>query len=371
MRIVPIECINEGSILAKTIYDDEGRVLLREGVTLSNSLLKRVKLNKIYSLYIHDKYSTIELDDVIKPELRQKAIKTIKHTFSNFEKCTSYLSSNSRMNNELLKKRQDYFSTMGEICEQIIEEILHKKNALVNLVDIKSMDNYTYQHSVNVAVVSLILGIHLQLTKDELYKLCMGALLHDIGKVFIPINVLNKPGKLTEDEFKMVKEHTIKGYDYLKGSIDIPATVRIIPLQHHERVDGNGYPENVGKEKISKLAKIVAIADVYDALTSDRPYRKAISPNEAFEYIMAHANTQFDYSIVNVFSKTIIPYPEGTLVKLSNGDIGIVTGNSSYFPLRPTVRLIKSSSSEKTNTILNLMDELDIVIEKIEYEEPS
>ena len=325
MRLVPIEFAKPGDCLAKTIFDNDGRVLLREGVTLTDIFLVRIKRLQIYSLYITDEYSEALIDDVIKPELRQHAIKAIKETFYSFEKYNLYSNTTNFNEKKFAKEKQTYFESIGSIAKDIIDEIISKKNVMISLVDIKSMDNYTYQHSVNVAVLSLVLGVQLQLNQHELYTLCMGALIHDIGKVLIPKDIILKPGPLTDEEFKTIKEHTTKGYDYLRGCLEISAPSRIVALQHHEKVNGNGYPDNIKNKSINRFARIVAIADVYDALTSDRPYRKAMSPNDAVEYIFAHGDTQFDYEMVKAFSKAVVPYPPGTLVKLSTGDIGVVT----------------------------------------------
>lgn len=365
MRLIPIECVKDGCYLAKTIFDDDGRALLREGVKLTDSLLKRIKDIHVYSLYIVDEYSENEIEDVIKPELRQKAIKTIKETFSSVEKFTSL--SENKLSNNLIKQRENYFTSIYAIAEELIEEILSNKNIMVNLVDIKSMDSYTYQHSVNVAVLSLILGIQLQLNKFDLFDLCVGALIHDIGKTFIPKEILMKPASLTNAEFEIIKEHTEKGYQYLRGILAISSKARIVALQHHEKFDGTGYPEKRKGTEINFLARIVAIADVYDSLTSDRPYRRALSPNEAMEYIMANSNTHFDYNLVKAFSRAIIPYPKGTLVRLSNGEIGIVEDTLPNFPLRPTVKILKSDDESRNGIIISLVESLSLVIQNVEY----
>lgn len=358
MRVVPIESVREGTVLAKTIFDDDGRVLLREGVKLTYAYIKKIKQLKILSIYIRDEYSDSEIEDVIKPEFRQKAIKTVKETFFNVHR-------NNLATND--KKRDDYIKTMSDITLSIMDELLCKKNVLINMVDIKSMDNYTYQHCVNVAILSLIIGIELKLNKKELYDLCLGALMHDIGKVMIPKEILLKPGPLSDDEYEKMKQHTSLGYDYLKGSLEIPSTSRIIALYHHERIDGKGYPEKRGGDGINMLAKIVAVADVYDALTSDRPYRKAMSPNNALEYIMAGCSVQFDYSIVKAFAKVVVPYPEGSLVRLNNGDICTVVETFQNYPLRPVIKIVKSNDLNKIGAVVNLINELSYVIISLEY----
>ena len=238
---------------------------------------------------------------------------------------------------------------------------------LVSLVDIKSMDNYTYQHSVNVAVLSLVLGISLNLSKNELLDLCMGALLHDIGKVFVPDGIITKEGSLSPDEYKLIKEHPKNGYNYLSNQYCIKSSSKVVVLQHHERVDGLGYPAGLEGSKINKLAKIVAIADVYDALTSDRCYRRALCASDALEYIMANAGSIFDFEMATVFSRVIVPFPSGTIVKLSNGDVGIVQETFPNYPLRPTVKILNASDKSSEGNIIKLIDELSLVISSVEY----
>lgn len=365
MRLVPIQYVKAGSFLAKTIYDDKGSILLREGVKLTEGYIKRITQLGMFSMYINDEYSEKEVEDVIKPELRQKAIKTIKETFYSLEKFNLNVGKNAYKDKVLMAKREKYFEDINDIVKEIMEELLSKKTVLINIVDIKSADNYTYQHSVNVAVLSLVIGIQLQLDRKQLSDLCLGALVHDIGKALISDEILQKKDKLTEEEMDIVREHVTRGYDFLKGSLDISAPSRIVTLQHHEREDGNGYPEGRAGDEINALARIVAVADVYDALTSDRPYRKALSPNDAVEYIMAGGDKQFNYEVVKAFSKCIVPYPEGTIVKLSNGEVAVVEEVYPNFPLRPKLKLINKSNEE---VYRDLRYELEIVINGPQYE---
>lgn len=363
MRLVPIKSVKEGSVLAKNIYDGEGRVLLKEGAELKKPVLEKIEALHIYTLYINDKYSEVIIEDIIKPEIRQKSIKKIRDVFYKLE------NTNSDKND--YKESEKEFQSIYYVASELIDEILSKKNIMIGLVDIKSFDDYTYQHSVNVAVISLIIGIKLKFHKYELFDLCVGALLHDVGKVFISSEILNKEGELTDDERKIIQEHPKLGYDYLKGSYDVSVPARIVTLQHHERIGGQGYPDGREGERISILSKIVAVADVYDAMTSDRVYRKALPPNEVLEYIMANGGTQFDYGIVQAFSKVVIPYPEGTLIKLSNGDICVVVTVYSEMPLRPDVKVVYSDDKKKIDSILELSKENSIVIVSIEHNAPE
>jgi len=230
------------------------------------------------------------------------------------------------------------------------------------------MDNYTYAHCVNVAVISLILGISLNLSKRNLTYLCIGALIHDIGKSFIPSEILQKPGKLTPEEFEVIKNHSLYGYKFLNNFFSLSSHIKLIVLQHHERFDGLGYPNSISGNKISYLARIVSIADVYDALTSDRPYKRAMCPSDALEYLMSNAGTLFDHDMLNVFCKIVIPFPQGTIVSLSNGDIGVVEETMPNFPLRPTIKILKSDYPNKVGSKVNLIENLSIVISDIKYE---
>ena len=368
MRLVPIECIRENSLLGKDIYSCDGRCLLRAGIVLTDDILIKVKEFKIFSLYIIDEYSSAEIEDVIKPELRQKSISVIKETFCDIERIASVHKFEKRAISEYTNQEQKYFNSINEIAEEILENVLSKKDVLLSLVDIKSMDNYTYAHCVNVAVISVILGISLNLSKKKLTYLCIGALIHDIGKSFIPKEILQKQGKLTTEEFEIMKCHSRYGYDLLRKSFNLSSYVKSIVLQHHERFDGLGYPNGLMGSKINYLARIVSIADVYDALTSDRPYKRSMCPSDAFEYLMSNSGTLFDYDILNVFCKIVIPFPQGTIVSLSNGDIGIVEQTLPNFPLRPIVKIIKSERLNEIGSMINLIDVLSIVISDIQYE---
>ena len=243
MRLIPIECVKEGCYLAKTIFDENGRILLKEGVKLNNNLIKRIRSINIFSLYITDEYSNGEIEDIIEPELRQKSIRVVRETFSSVERILFSLSTkdiSSKNKNILIKKREEYFDDILDVSTELIENILSNKQMLVNLVDIKSMDNYTYQHCVNVAVLSLVMGISLHLPKTDLKDLCVGALIHDIGKVFIPKEIIIKNSALTDEEYALMKTHPEKGYEYLSNTLNLSSNSKLVILQHHEKDDGTG-----------------------------------------------------------------------------------------------------------------------------------
>lgn len=186
-----------------------------------------------------------------------------------------------------------------------INDILTEHTIIENLIDIKEFDKDLFLHSVNTAIISLSMGANMKLNNDELYKLAVGALLHDIGKLFIPENILKKPSKLSELEYNVIKEHTTLGYQYMEYK-NIPLESKLIILEHHERPDGKGYPNN--NKKINKLSGIVSVADAYEAMTSKRVYNSKMSSKKAIAIILENKNKQFEETIAINFHSTTIAF---------------------------------------------------------------
>ena len=366
MRLVPLESIRDGCLLAKDIYDSQQRILLKKGAILNSLIINKLREYNIFTLWVNEEYSDKEIATIIKPQLRKKSIKVLKDTFKSADNFQSLWYEKGHFSRkESVNCSNEYLASVYKLAEELVDSILSNRNVMVNLVDIKSIDDCTYNHSINVALLSLVIGLAIKLPLNDLKDLCVGALIHDIGKVLVNKDLIIKKGSLTSEEYISVKKHTIKGFSYLKNIPNISTAVRLIALQHHERVDGLGYPAGLTGDQINPLAKIVAVADVYDALSSHRPYRRALLPNEAMEYIMAHSGTIFDHDIVTVFSRTVVPYPNGTVVKLSNGDIGVVLDTPLYYPLRPDIRIIESKEKKNIGRLISLLEELSIVITDI------
>lgn len=355
MRIKPINAVKPGDMLGRTLYSFQGRALLNKGAVLNDTIINRIRAHGYVSIYIKDEFEN-DLDDIVKPEIRQKVVNVLRDSFQDFDKYIKYMNSNIKVTPALLAKiRNEFAESVETAASDLVDEVLKNKQVTINIVDIKSMDSYTYQHSVNVCVLAIAVGVELGLNQYQLNDLAVGALIHDIGKTVIPMDILMKPDKLTEDEFEMIKEHSALGYEYLKQNIMICGLAKQIVYQHHERVDGKGYPRGIAGDRIHKYSKIVAICDVYDALTSDRVYKTASSPGFALEYIMSNAGTQFDCDIAKAFFKRIIPYPVGSHVLLSNGEIAIVESLNRFLALRPIVKSLKSGEKidlEKVNNVV-------------------
>lgn len=189
-----------------------------------------------------------------------------------------------------------------EKVNNIVKRLLENDSLIENMLRIGEYDNYTFIHSVNVTIFSLILGLTMHLEEDSLYELCVGACLHDVGKIFIDNKLLNKAGKFTEGEFALVQAHSMDGYIFIKNNYpNIPQKSLEAILQHHEKVDGSGYPHQKAGDEISLYGKIVSIADVYDALVSERSYKKAMEPSEAINFLYGNKNKAFDGVILGLF----------------------------------------------------------------------
>ena len=333
MRYIPTFCLQEGMLLGKSIYSKNGALLLKEGLIIKEQYISKVIELGIQGVYIEDHISKdIEIENVINDELRLETVRKIKDLYIEVEQGSDNIESS--------------ISTMNMLVEDIVDELMNSKHVIVNMIDIKLFDDYTFFHSVNVAILSIIMGIALDLNKEELKNLGMGALLHDIGKVFIHKDCLNKQGKLTDDEFEQMKKHPVEGYRHIRANFNIPLHASLGVLQHHEKYDGTGYPHQKAGTDISLFGRIIAIADVYDAITSERPYRKGILPSKAMEYIMGGSGYHFDFELISIFISKVAAYPVGTCVKLSNGMIGIVVENYSDASTRPKIRLIGKKNEE-------------------------
>jgi putative nucleotidyltransferase with HDIG domain len=345
MRIINLNELNNDMILARPIYYKNCILLNKDQKNLLRYKNRLIRLGINY-IYIDDELSKdIIINDIIKEQTRQKGINIIRKTFDDIQ-----INKNIEIQN------------LKDVVNDIIDELLNSKKIIFNMVKLDSYDSYTFSHSVNVAILSIFMGKLLDLNKNYLYKLGLGALLHDIGKVFIPEIILNKKGKLTKEEYEIIKKHPSLGYNYLKDNSNIDAVTRAIALHHHERLDGSGYPDGQKRDEIHKLVKIVAVADVFDALTSNRIYRKKWPIYEAIEYLMANSEHKFCSNYVGIFTKFIAVYPNGSKVVLSDGRYGIVREQNDNYPTRPIVDIIKDNKRVET---INLLDYINIIIREV------
>ncbi|PRC92871.1 HD-GYP domain-containing protein [Solimicrobium silvestre] len=235
--------------------------------------------------------------------------------------------------------------SMQPLVEEITDSINRNAGALIGLARLKNKDEYTYMHSIAVCALMIALAKQLNLSSDEIKEAGMAGLLHDIGKMTVPTKILNKPGKLTESEFEMVKQHPLAGYQLLLRAKAISPVALDVCLHHHERFDGTGYPYRYAGDKISLMARMSAVCDVYDAVTSNRPYKKGWCPSESIHKMAEWSGKHFDDQIFQAFVRSIGIYPAGTLVMLETGRMGVVVEQNDVSLLLPMVRVFFSSKS--------------------------
>ncbi len=226
------------------------------------------------------------------------------------------------------------------IVDTMTASILRNQDALIYLSRIKSADEYTYLHSISVSVLMIAFARHQGLDAATIKHIGVGALLHDIGKMLVPSEILNKPAKLSDDEFAIMKSHVERGVDVLKQESDISTVAIDVVAQHHERVDGSGYPAGLSREQMSPYGRMASIVDVYDALSSDRVYHKALEPTDVLRKIMEWSQHHFDEKLAMSFVRCIGIYPVGSLVRLQSGLLGIVTQRNPDNALQPKIRIM-------------------------------
>ncbi|MEW6618446.1 MAG: HD-GYP domain-containing protein [bacterium] len=237
--------------------------------------------------------------------------------------------------------------TVREVVTKLIEEVISNyEDSLINLMDIRTYDKYTFSHSINVCTLSTLIGLKQKLKRKDLEDLAIGSLLHDVGKILIRHEILDKPGRLTPEEFEEMKKHPIYSYNILSREKDISEVPRMVAYAHHERYDGRGYPRKLVGVEIPQFAVMTSIADVYDALTTDRPYRKGLLPHDAMRIIISQTYSDFAIDVVRAFLRTLSIYPLGSLVKLNTGEIGLVVKVNERAIVRPVIRVLIDAKGE-------------------------
>lgn len=321
---VSIINLQPGMEVARDVVSAEGRFLIRKGVTLTFHYIQRLREIGVGSVYIVSHGSLPDYTfDVLSDQTRIKAIQTVRNAFDKF-----------KMTRKMEAK------VFRELAVTIVDELLGHPDALLHLTDIRTHDDYTFGHSVNVGVLAVLTGIALGYSRKQLQELAIGCLLHDLGKMSVPLDILNKPGTFTEQEMETMKTHSEAGFDILRKNPGVPLLSAHIAFQHHERFNGTGYPRGLKGQEIHEYSRIAAVADAYDALTSDRPYRKGMLPHEAYEIMIASAGEIFEESLLQKFFEHVALYPLGTVVTLNSGETGVVIECINNMPLRPGVRIL-------------------------------
>lgn len=360
MHLDKVSDLDAGAILAKKIFTSDNKILLAKGTELNEKYIKKLMNLGIRHVYIEDVIEQSENTkadqlEIIPEKIKQEAVVVAKS-------CLNKISLDGFNSEAATEDTQEEISFL---IENIINSIGTNEELLFNLKDVRMLEDELFFHLTNVTVFSLMIAKKLNYSDERLKLLGLGAFLHDIGKAKVPSEILNKPGKLTDKEFEEVKKHTTYGYEILKEHDDVPELSARIAYQHHERCNGSGYPRGLSKRYIDEFARIVAIADVFDAMVNDRVYRSGLNVKEVIEYLYTtFTQNELDRELVLEFLEIIAPYPIGTKVKLSIGCEAIVIDISKKNKLRPTVKILNFNGLKDAMEI-DLSKKLNIDIVEI------
>lgn len=373
-----------GMVLLEDVIDSHGNFLLEKGTVLDENKIDRLMKLGVRRIFVEGKEET-------PPPVNCNENKTTyglesltyQESLANSEFILNDIAEKGEFTTENLALSKQVINHLVEdIMENRVvlenkENIYHLNNIIDNLVEqdvlmhdvemIRNHDEYTFVHSVNVSAMAVIIGLAFDYDVDELKKLGLAALLHDIGKIKVDSALINKPGKLTAEEKLIMNKHSQYTYELLRERSEIDEAVALSAYQHHEKFDGTGYPQGLKGEEIVPFARIIAVADVYDALVTDRSYRKSMMSYVAAEIIQASCYTHFDPVVVKAFMQNIIIYPVGSMVELSTGEKGIVCRINPSMPARPVVIVAFSPSGNRylPPKTIDLMKALTVFIVKV------
>jgi HD-GYP domain-containing protein (c-di-GMP phosphodiesterase class II) len=346
MRLISCSQIADGVELARDIVvGPPGTApLLRAGVKLSARYRTLLPKAGVGSVWIEDSLGEgIVVADPLRPETRARMHRATGEA----------LFAAGRALREGAGMPVGVLRSLTDVAEGMVADLLACPDAAVALDDLSAFDSYTHRHSVQVTVIGLLLArriweregwldfrgnVRRDRIEDRLRKLGLGLLVHDIGKLAVPPDVLNKPGRLTDDELTVMRRHPADGVELLRPADISPLAVSIV-RDHHERLDGCGYPTGIDGTKLQEFPRIAAVADVYDAVTSERVYKAAAPPHVGVRVIVEGAGTQFCPDVVRHFRTVVFPYPVGHEITLPDGRVGVVASVDPSDPDRPLVRV--------------------------------
>lgn len=345
--------LQPGMIIDQSITDATGRVMIRRNVYLDQYQIEYLMSRGIHGVYITDSISD---ESRLKTDLRDKKVvipsatkKVIaRERVEDPAKVEMTETVKARVNEGIQylfkNTNADNFSGAAiQVSNDLSDAIMSNSAVAIDINTLKVSDEYTFKHSVDVAMISMIIGKKHGLNRDQIRQIGIAGLLHDMGKSKIDPAILNKPGKLTEEEFALMKRHPYDGYQILKERGGFSNAVLAGVLQHHEKINGSGYPMSLTQEKIHLFGRLIAVADIFDALITKRPYKDAFPMREAVEMIMSMTG-ELDISCINSFLGSVICYPVDSIVQLSNGQLCKVVSNEAMYPLRPKVVAIDTGA---------------------------
>ena len=350
MKLVSIHDLSNGMILGEDIMNNDGVIFLTRGVILTDRNIRSLGQFGIDFVYIMDGKETIE--DTVQAALdtpEAKLNKEYNHTINSFKD----LYHNVRLGKQVV------IDEVEENIQPLLTDIMANNNILGSLRMIQISDEYTYMHSVNVGLISTMIGKWLGFSETDLGNLALAGFMHDLGKSKVPNEIINKPAKLTAEEFEIIKMHPVHGHEILTKSDNVNIDIMLGVLEHHERMDGKGYPNGTKGDGIHEFARIIAVADVFDALTSNRVYKSKLSPFRVAEMLMEEAVGHLDPMITQTFLRNIANFYVGNKVRLNNGEIGEVIMVNKFNFTRPLVKVKDKFFDLASNYHLEIIEVID------------
>lgn len=345
--------LKNGMKIDQKIIDKAGRTLIARNTILDDFMIDSLSRLGVTGIYVREGEEDAEdidvapetLEKIEKLKVADKAKVALSESVKQrVAEGVQYLYSNT--------SSDDFADATNNIANDLMKAITENHAIAVDISVLKTSDEYTFKHSVDVATMAMIIAKKHGMDEKQIYDIGISGLLHDVGKSKIPRDVLNKPGRLSDMEFALMKQHTLFGYAILKDKEEIVPEIAMGVLQHHEKLDGGGYPQGLKADKISRYAKVLSVADIYDALVTERPYKAAFSQRDAIEMIMSMTN-ELDIEVMRSFLGSVILYPVGSTVQLSNGERARVVQNDPQYILRPKVVGLK------TGRVYNLAEDLN------------
>ncbi len=348
--------LTAGMEIDQSILDQHGRALICRGTILDEYMIASMLKMGVMGVYIGEgkDTETPANDQNLSPAMKETIAKNTAPDRARVELSESVKQRVSEGMQYLYNNTEspDFIQATNDIASELMRAVLENDALSVDIDTLKVSDEYTFKHSVDVATMAMVIAKHYGLDDHSVYEVGLAGLLHDVGKSKIPNEILNKPGRLTDDEFVVMKQHSLYGYRILEDKKDLPDSVRLGVLQHHEKINGHGYPLGTPQEKIHLYARILSIVDIYDALVTDRPYKKAFSKRDAVEMIMAMTD-ELDIDVMHSFLDSLILYPVGSNVELSNGETARVVSNYPENIMRPKVIGLR------TGKVYDLQNDID------------
>lgn len=364
MIIVPTALCQPGMRLGKSIISEHGQVILRHHVELTSYMIMKLARMGLDFLYIQDSQTEdITIEDSIREETRVLLRLALSKIFNKFSPTSTFGSSTNSL---------EITRLLFEGMTRVIEDIEGDLRSLVSLTTLNmapasTLEQHFCQNAINVCVYSTKLGMLQGYSQKELTELGLGALLHDVGNIQIPSKLLLSSSRLSLGEYMEIQKHTELGFKMLKEETGIPLLAATCALQHHERIDGSGYPYNLKGTQIHEYARWIGMLDSYDAMTHPRAYRNSIAPHHALEILYANAGSLYDIKKVTQFRNKVALFPVGQAVKLSTREIGVVCRQNLYMPSRPVVRVLKNERGEKLKAPyeIDLSSSLHVMIDNM------